>query len=107
MLFRSAEVIEVIIRVESEMIDLTPGSPQRKEIEKALADYRSYISETFPSEIASMVNRLSDASVFLPGTGDEKSAVSLLTALHSLSMMKNSVLMAENALLRTLADSNN
>lgn len=103
----TAEVIEVIIRVESEMIDLTPGSPQRKEIEKALADYRSYISETFPSEIASMVNRLSDASVFLPGTGDEKSAVSLLTALHSLSMMKNSVLMAENALLRTLADSNN
>jgi hypothetical protein len=103
----TAEVIAVIIRVESEMIDLTPGSPQRKEIEKALADYRSYISETFPSEIASTVNRLSDASVFLPGTGDEKSAVSLLTALHSLSMMKNSVLMAENALLRTLADSKN
>jgi hypothetical protein len=67
----TAEVIAVIIRVESEMIDLTPGSPQRKEIEKALADYRSYISETFPSEIASTVNRLSDASVFLPGTGDE------------------------------------
>jgi hypothetical protein len=103
----TAEVIAVIIRVESEMIDLTPGSPQRKEIEKALADYRSYISETFPSEIASTVNRLSDASVFLPGTGDEESAISLLTALHSLSMIKNSVLMAENALLRTLADSKN
>ncbi len=103
----TAEVIAVIIRVESEMIDLTPGSPQRMDIEKALADYRSYISETFPSEIASKVNRLSDASVFLPGTDDEKSAVSLLTALHSLSMIKNSVLMAENALLRTLADSKN
>jgi hypothetical protein len=85
---------------------LTPGSPQRKEIEKALADYREYISEAFPAEVALAANRLFDASAYLPGTGDEKRVVSLLTALHSLSMMKNSVLTAENTLLRSLADSN-
>jgi hypothetical protein len=103
----TSEVIAVISRVESEMIALTPGSPQRMEIEKALADYRKYISETLPSEVAVLANRALDASVFLPVAGDEKRAVSLLTALHSLSMMKNSVLTVENTLLRTLADSNN
>ena len=109
----TGKVISVINRVESEMSALSewgqpysellsPGSPKRKEIENALTEYRSYISEAFPAGVPTSVNSLTDAAVFLPQAGGDEARVSVLTGLHSLTLMKNSVLTAENVLLRKM-----
>lgn len=127
---RTEKVISVINRAESEMISLveggqtadyrnlsspfstvpfrdllSPGSPKRNDIENALSEYRSYISEAFPAEVTASVNSLTVASVFLPPADGYETRVSLLTSLHSLILMKNSVLTAENVLLRSLTNS--
>ena len=85
---------------------LGPGSPTRKEIEAALAEYRNYISEVFPAGVASSVNRLPDAAIYLPAADGLEKRVSLMSALHSLALMRNSVLVAENVLLKSLTNSN-
>lgn len=85
---------------------LSPGSPTRKEIDNALADYRNYISEVFPADVASSVNRLPDAAIYLPEADGLEKRVSLMSALHSLLLMRNSVLVTENVLLKSLTNSN-
>jgi hypothetical protein len=85
---------------------LAPGSSARKDIENALVEYRNYISETFPSGVSAFTDKLPDASVCLPEADGYETRVSLLTGLHSLTLMKNSVMTTENILLKTLVNSN-
>jgi hypothetical protein len=107
------KVISVIAGAESEMTALSeggqpysellsPGSPKREEIENVMTEFRSYISEVFPAGVPSSVNSLTDAAVFLPQAGGDEARVSVLTGLQSLALMKNSVLTAENLLLRKM-----
>lgn len=127
---RTEKVVSVINRVESEMISLaeggqtadyrnlsspfstvpyrellSPGSPKRKDIENALSEYRNYISETFPADVSESVAKLTLASVFLPPADGPEARVSLMTGLHSLILMKSSVLTVENVLMRNLTNS--
>jgi len=84
---------------------LAPGSPARKDIENVLSEYQNYINTEFPEGVPARVNGLTDASVFLPAADGYENRVSLLAGLHSLALMKNSVLTAENILLRNMANS--
>jgi hypothetical protein len=84
---------------------LAPGSPKRKDIENAVAEYSNYISQAFAAEVPPLTKSLTNASAFLPAEDGDESKVSMVTALHSLALMKNSVLTAENILLRKLAES--
>ncbi|MFO7573740.1 MAG: hypothetical protein R6W67_01105 [Bacteroidales bacterium] len=77
-------------------------SPWFERLEDTAEDLKNYLSANFsPEKIAGFSSALT-VSEFIPsGDSDE---MSLMTALHSLMLMKNAVLTAENILLRDITD---
>ena len=83
---------------------LVKGTESRDALDKAITEYRSWLSTAIPALTWNEVDRMLDLSMYLPAaSGDEKPS-SMLSGLHSLAVMKNSLLAAEHYALKGLAE---
>jgi hypothetical protein len=81
---------------------LASRSPRFERVEDTAEELKNYLSANFsPEKIAGFSSAL-NVSDFIPS--EERNEMSLMTALHSLVLMKNAVLTAENVLLRDITD---
>jgi drug/metabolite transporter (DMT)-like permease len=82
---------------------LLPGCSARKELTSSIAEYEIYINSiTSPEELLSYKKML-DAETFLPDGNQDKGQMSLMSALHSLEIMKNGLLTVESCILNKIA----
>jgi len=84
---------------------LNPGTTLRTEIENALSAYRKYLSGIIPAGELPGTEMLLDPSAFLPLSAGGSRKISMISGLHSLSLLKNAVLTAENSALKSIIDS--
>ena len=74
---------------------LLPGCPYRQKLDAALTTYLNYLSGLPSGSKIKPFRRLMDASTYLPGENPKNSEISLMTGLHSLMLLKNSLLIVE------------
>jgi hypothetical protein len=82
---------------------LLPGCKPRQELNTALSDYISYIEALVPGKDIQKYSGLLEPSKYLPSEFPENGSVSLISSLHSLELLKNSLLIVEINLLSILA----
>jgi hypothetical protein len=82
---------------------LLPGCLYRQELEAALTDYRNYLSALPSGAETKPLQGLIDASIYLPGEKPENNETSLMSGLHSLLLLKNSLLTVELSALTSIA----
>jgi hypothetical protein len=82
---------------------LLPGCRPREELISSMNEYRNYLSNLNSGIDAGKFNDLLDPSLFLPGEITNADEVSLMSGLHSLQLLKNSVLTVESYILRSVA----
>ncbi len=82
---------------------LVAGTESRAALDKAVQEYRSWLSATIPADAWNDVDRMLDLSMYIsvPVYGDRRR--SMLSGLHSLAVMKNSLLAVEQHALREIA----
>ena len=83
---------------------LLPGCASRQELNTALADYANYISEYTDGEDLKIVREILEPSVYLPGESSEDVKISLISGLHSLELLKNSLLTVESHLMHIIVN---
>ncbi|HLP72451.1 MAG TPA: hypothetical protein VK155_06085 [Bacteroidales bacterium] len=76
---------------------LMPGSSKRVEIENDISEYLSNIAKLFPAR--DTVNGILDPSLYLPNS---ESRMSVMSALNSLELLRNSILAVESGYLHSL-----
>lgn len=84
---------------------LSPGTRLRTEIENALGAYKTFITGIIPADELSVTEGLLDPAAFLPKPAGGARNISLISGLHSLALLKNAVLTAENSALKSIIDS--
>jgi hypothetical protein len=84
---------------------LLPGCASRQELNSALADYANYISGYTAGEDLKIVREILEPSVYLPGESSEDVKISLISGLHSLELLKNSLLTVESHLMHIIVNS--
>ncbi len=82
---------------------LAPGCSSREELNSALTEYTNYISGMIPGEDLQKYTSLLEPSLYLPGTMPDEGAISLMSGLHSLELLKNSLLTVESKFLSVIA----
>lgn len=82
---------------------LMPGSKTREDLISIVNEYKSYLSGLNSGNDIEKIKNLIDASVFLPFHTENGSEVSLISGLHALQMLKNSILTVESIELRSFA----
>ncbi len=82
---------------------LFSGCNARKELNSSLAEYKIYLAGITSSEELSKYNKMLDPGTFLPDRESDKGPVSLMSALHSLEIMKNALLTVESSFLNKIA----
>jgi hypothetical protein len=82
---------------------LLPGCTTRAELDASFREYAKFISEINPGGDFQKYAALLDLSLFLPLKAPEKGHISMLSALHSLEIMKNSVLTVETYVLKDIS----
>lgn len=75
---------------------LGAGSSTRKELETALKNYTSYLSSAIAGEDARKYDKLLDPLVYFPDDAISEGRFSLMAGLHSLGLLKNSILVVES-----------
>jgi uncharacterized membrane protein len=83
---------------------LIPGSSTREELNSAVTEYAKYISELLPEEDLQKYTDLIEPSVYIPGTIPDRTIISLMSGLHSLELLKNSILIVETNMLNAVAN---
>jgi len=78
---------------------LAPGCSTREELNSALTEYSNYISGMIPGEDLQKYTALLEPSLYLSGTFSDDSGISLMSGLHSLELLKNSLLTVESKML--------
>jgi hypothetical protein len=78
---------------------LASGCSTREDLNSALTEYAKYISGMIPEEDLHMYTSLLEPSLYLPGTMPEGTNISLMSGLHSLELLKNSLLTVESKIL--------
>lgn len=81
---------------------LLPGCKSREELISGMNEYRNYLSNLNSVIDVEKFKDLLDPSLFLPGKITNAEEVSLLSGLHSLQLLKNSVLAVESSVLRSV-----
>jgi hypothetical protein len=81
---------------------LLPGSAGREDLDKNIAEYTAYVSGLNGLQDATQIKALLNTSVFLPAQTPEAEKGSLLSGLHSLELLKNSVLTAESVVITSV-----
>ena len=82
---------------------LQPGTSSRQELNSALKEYSDYISGLSSGVDLQKYNALMEPSIYLPGQIQNYAQISLLSGLHSLELLKNSILTVELYMLSSLA----
>jgi len=82
---------------------LLPGRDSRKALESALDNYSSYISGLSSIGDAGNYKNLLEASLYLPGESSDEVQISMLSGLHSLALLRNSILTVESSVLMAIA----
>jgi len=77
------------------------SSPAGKELGEELKDYSLFIAGLAPESDLKNKVTLIDQPVFFPITEGDEKAVSLISALHMTSLLKNSILAVESQALKT------
>ena len=83
---------------------LMPGCKPREELISSMNEYKNYLSNLNSGIDVEKFKDLLDASLFLPGKITNADEVSLMSGLHSLQLLKNSVLTVESYILRSIAN---
>ncbi|HEY5470945.1 MAG TPA: hypothetical protein VIK07_10515 [Bacteroidales bacterium] len=82
---------------------LLPGCKPREELISTMNEYQNYLSNLNSGIDVEKFKDLLDPSLFLPGKITNADEVSLMSGLHSLQLLKNSVLTVESYILRSVA----
>jgi hypothetical protein len=83
---------------------LLPGTASRKELETAMADYGNFLSTVIPAAQFQNLNKMLDPSTCLPAKApEEEKDLSLMSGLHSLALLKNSLLAVETYSMSIIA----
>ena len=84
---------------------LYPGTTSRKELDKSVTEYREIV-ETFLKETGNQKYiDLLDASVYFPAEQMTGNEMSLLSGLHSVKLLENSILTVEHKALSAITAS--
>lgn len=81
---------------------LASGCSTREDLNSALTEYAKYISGMIPEEDLHKYTSLLEPSLYLPGTMPEGTNISLMSGLHSLELLKNSLLTVESKILTVI-----
>jgi hypothetical protein len=81
---------------------LLPRCAPRQELNIALKDYSDYLSDLTSGELLQRCKGLLDPFVFIPEKGNNGTSVSMMSALHSLELLRNSILIVESLMLTSL-----
>ncbi len=85
---------------------LMPGCSTRKELNSSIAEYESYLANIASAEDLLKYKKMFDTETFLPDGNPEKGDMSLMSALHSLEILKNGLLTVESCILNKVASHN-
>jgi len=85
---------------------LMPGCNARKELSSSIAEYEGYLANITSTEDLLKYKKMLDTETFLPAGNNHKDDMSLMSALHSLEIMKNGLLTVESCLLNKIARHN-
>jgi hypothetical protein len=83
---------------------LKNGTSSRKELDKKISDYCTFIGGLSPAGELNEFIKLLDPSVFFPCSDSEEQRISLMSALHMTALLKNSVLAVESQALKTVVN---
>jgi hypothetical protein len=82
---------------------LLPGTASCMKLETAMADYRNFLDGIAPQTEIQKFSKILDPSTLLPLKVPEGRKISMMSGLHSLALLKNSLLTAESYALRSIA----
>jgi len=82
---------------------LLPGTESRMELEKAMADYRNYVTGLDSLHLNVNLSIVADPSFYLPSVTGENERITMMTGLHSLALLKNAILAFETKALNEIA----
>jgi len=82
---------------------LMPNAPSRQELDRVITEYRDLISATLKDAGSMKFIDLLDTSVYFPAETKTGQDMSLRSGLHSLELLKNSVLTVEIQALTSIA----
>jgi hypothetical protein len=82
---------------------LMPGCSAWKELNSSMTEYVSYLTSITPTEALLKYKKLLDTETFLPAGNPQEGEMSLMSALHTLEIMKNGLLTVESCVLKTIA----
>jgi hypothetical protein len=83
---------------------LVTGTDSRKELETAMTEYRKYLSSIMKSDAFEKLDGILYPSTYLEISASPEKRTSMVSGLHSLAVMKNSLLMAEQIALSQLTE---
>jgi hypothetical protein len=82
---------------------LVPGTASRQELESLMAGYRKYLSTILPDNELQGLYKMMDPASFLPARVSAEKKISLMSGLHSLALLKNSLLTVESYSLKRIS----
>ena len=82
---------------------LFPGCNARKELTSSMAEYLSYLTSITDAEDLLKYKKVIDVETFLPDGNPAEGAMSLMSGLHTLEIMKNGLLTVESCILSKIA----
>jgi len=82
---------------------LFPGTEGRMELEKAMADYRNYVTGLDSLHLNVNLSIVADPSAYLPADPEENERITMMTGLHSLALLRNAILAFETKALTEIA----
>jgi hypothetical protein len=82
---------------------LLPGTSSRQALDALLKDYSGFISGLLPGEDLHKIISLVSPSNYLPVELPENRTISMMSGLHSLELMKNSLMTVESDMLKLIA----
>ena len=83
---------------------LRPGCPSRLELDKAIMDYTNLLSEMIPDLYNGEKPDIPDLAGILPSDIEENAPPSLMSGLHTLEMLRNSLLAVEANMLNRIME---
>jgi hypothetical protein len=82
---------------------LMPQCSAREEINTVLAEYMIYVTALTPDKDSDKFNGLLDPAIYLPGGIPAQTDLTLMSALHSIEILKNNLLPVEFCMLTYIA----
>ena len=81
---------------------LAPGCSTREELNSAFMEYMKYITGLIPKEDVQKYTTLLDPSTYLPEAKPENAKISMISGLHALELLENSLLAVESNMLSAI-----